>query len=326
VIDATTDDAAGQPLVSIRDALSEAQRRLGAAGVPSPGNDAIELLCHVLQTPRSRLFMSDRLAVVDRVRFERLLMRRCARVPLQHLTGRAPFRRMHLRVGTGVFVPRPETEVVAQAAIDALIALPAERRRCVDLCAGSGAIALAVATEVTGVAVDAVEIDPLAASWTRLNVEEHARQLAAAASSVTVHQADATSCAAPGGVLADAAGRVEVVVANPPYIPLDAVPEDPEVRDYDPGLALYGGPDGLDVVRGVIATAGRLLRPGGLVVIEHADVQADALAELLEHAAPMHPTRTRDADGSGGADVRWTQVASHLDLTRRPRFVTARKV
>lgn len=322
MIDATTDEAAGQPLVSIRDALSEAQRRLAAAGVPSPGNDAIELLCHVLGTPRSRLFMSDRLAVVDRVRFERLLMRRCARVPLQHLTGRAGFRRMQVRVGTGVFVPRPETEVVAQAAIDALSALPAERRRCVDLCAGSGAIGLAVATEVSGASVDSVELDPLAASWTRLNVEGHARQLAALGSAVRVHQADARTCAQGDGPLVHACGRIEVVVSNPPYIPLDAVPEDPEVRDHDPDLALYGGMDGLDVIRGVIGTAGRLLIPGGLLVLEHADVQGDAVGALLEDAAAMLPGGP-DSDGPG---VRWTAVRGHLDLTRRPRFVTARKV
>jgi release factor glutamine methyltransferase len=229
---------------------------------------------------------------------------------------------LQLRVGSGVFVPRPETEVVAQAAIDALAALPVERRRCVDLCAGSGAIALAVATEVLGAVVDAVEIDGVAAEWARRNVADHAPQIVAAGSSVTVHQADAITCAGTGGLLSDASGRVEVVIANPPYIPDAAVPRDPEVRDYDPALALYGGVDGLDVIRGVIATAGRLLRPGGLLVVEHADVQGDAVAGLLEHAAAMRPTSTAVGDPA----VRWVQVRSHLDLTRRPRFVTARKV
>jgi release factor glutamine methyltransferase len=179
-----------------------------------------------------------------------------------------------------------------------------------------------VATEVPGAAVDAIEIDGVAAEWARRNVVEHAGQIAAAGSSITVHQADALSCAEAGGPLSAASGRIEVVIANPPYIPDAAVPRDPEVRDYDPALALYGGADGLDVIRGVIRVAGRLLRPGGLLVIEHADVQGDAVAGLLEHAAPMRPASTADGDPA----VRWSQVRGHLDLTRRPRFVTARKV
>lgn len=310
MIDGLGDDAAGQPLATVRDVLSEAQRRLAAAGVASPGNDAITLLCHVLQVPRTRLLLGERITVADRVRFERLLMRRCARVPLQHLTGTAPFRRLEVRVGPGVFVPRPETEVVAQAAIDHLLAQPLPDRIAVDLCSGSGAIALALATEVPGSLVHAVELDPAAATWTQRNLDACAAQIAGVGSSVHLHVADAGTCAAPGGLLAHLAGEVRVVVANPPYIPLDAVPVDPEVREHDPARALFGGADGLDVVRAISTTAAVLLRAGGLFVVEHADVQGEQVVEIL-------------AAEQVRGHAAWADCRDHRDLTRRPRFATA---
>jgi release factor glutamine methyltransferase len=257
---------------TLRDVLVDGERRLGNAGVPTPRVDAELLLAHVLGVPRGRVFLSDPADPADTVRFESLLVRRAARVPLQHLLGEAAFRHLVLEVGRGVFVPRPETETVAELAIRALTA-GSEERLAVDLCTGSGAIALSVATEVTQSVVHAVELEGPAFAWAERNVARHADALAAAGSTVQLHQGDATT--AHEDTLAALVGRVDVVVSNPPYIPDDAVPRDPEVRDYDPPRALYGGHDGLDVVRGIAVAAAALLRPGGTVVIEHSDQQGE---------------------------------------------------
>lgn len=296
--------------VSLRDVLIDGQRRLAQAGVASPEVDATLLAAHVLGVPRGRLYLHDRLPPEQRMAYERLLSRRIARVPLQHLLGEAGFRRVTLAVGPGVFVPRPETELVAQVAIDALVAMPVGQRRAVDLCAGSGAIAFSLAVEVPGCSVSAVEVDPAAIVWTRANLERMASRIAVAGSDADVIEADATTCADPGGALADGAGRVDVVTVNPPYVPDGARVRDPEVRDHDPPRALYGGPDGLDVVRGVLRTAATLLRPGGLLVVEHSDEQGEA-------AGPL------GVPGLLHADHRWVEIADHLDLARRPRYTTA---
>lgn len=296
--------------MSLRDVLADAQRRLLAAGVPSPETDAALLASHVMGVPRGRLLLHDRMPPEQRTAFEVLLSRRASRVPLQHLLGSAPFRTIEVSVGPGVFVPRPETELVAGAAIDALRALPATERIAVDLCTGSGAVALAMAIEVGSCRVTAVEIDPAAARWARTNVERHAETIAARGSAVLVVEADATRCAAPGAPLAGIAGEAAVVTMNPPYVPQGAVVRDPEARKHDPPRALYGGPDGLDVIRGAIDTAARLARAGGLVVIEHSDEQGEVAGEAGV------PALLR-------ADGRWRDVEDHLDLARRPRFTTA---
>lgn len=226
--------------------------------------------------------------------FTELVGERAARVPLQHLTGVTHFRHLTLRVGPGVFVPRPETEVVAQAAIDAAAAL--DEPLVVDLCTGSGAIALAVKDEVGDAVVIGVEADPLAVGWARANVE-------ALGLDVEIVHDDAAQA------LGERAGAVDVVVSNPPYIPDGMVPVDPEVREHDPSIALYGGsPDGLRIPLAVAANAARLLRPGGLLVMEHADSQGESL-----------PDRLRESG-------HWGDVEDHPDLTGRPRFVTARRV
>lgn len=271
---------------------------LADAGVASAATDAIALAAHALGCSggevRRRMVLGrpidgDALAVL-----EELVDRRCERIPLQHLTGSAAFRRLVLRVGPGVFVPRPETEVVAQAAID-------EARACsrgalvVDLCAGSGAIALAVKDEAPDACVIAVEVDPLAAAWAAANLEGTGLD-------VELVIADATA-ALPGRE-----GSVDVVVSNPPYIPTGMVPVDPEVRDHDPGTALYGGSsDGLHIPLAVAARAADLLRAGGLLVMEHADTQGETLPGGLRRTG------------------RWEQVRDHLDLAGRPRYVTARR-
>ncbi|MFD6178663.1 MULTISPECIES: peptide chain release factor N(5)-glutamine methyltransferase [unclassified Isoptericola] len=287
-----------------------ATARLAEAGVPSPRVDAETLLAHALGVDRAEM---RRLAVLDRdvppevaERFSAAVARRAARAPLQHLTGVAPFRHLELAVGPGVFVPRPETEQVAQVAIDEAARVVARDGAAVvvDLCTGSGAIALAVATEVPGARVHAVELDVAAHGWAARNVAAVSRDAAGEVSRDVVHlvRGDARTA------LHDLDGTVDVVVSNPPYVPPGAVPRDPEVAEHDPAVALYGlGEDGLEVPRGVTAAAARLLRPGGLYVMEHAEVQdADARAMVAAHGG-FGPAETRD------------------DLTGRPRMVVARR-
>lgn len=295
--------------VSLRDVIADGQRRLASAGVPSPDTDAMLLAAYVKGVPRGRLLLHDRMDQTERTSYERLLTRRMARVPLQHLIGTAPFRNLELEVGPGVFIPRPETELVAQAGIDALRALPSEERRAVDLCTGSGAVAFALATEAAPAQVVAVEVDDAAVTWTRRNADALREAIESAGSRVDVVQADARTCAGDGGPLSGLRAKAAVVTMNPPYVPSGARVRDPEVRDHDPALALYGGTDGLDVIRGAIGTAAALLQPGGLLVIEHSDEQG----EEAEEGVPALLV----------ADGRWRDVADHRDLARKPRFTTA---
>jgi release factor glutamine methyltransferase len=277
--------------------LADAARRLAQAGVESPRVDAELLLAHVLGTSRTALITLDRVPDDAAARFAALLDQRADRVPLQHLTGRAPFRHLELAVGPGVFVPRPETEQLVAWVLDRLAGTP--EPVVVDLGAGSGAIALSVAHEHPGARVLAVERDPAAIEWTRANA---AARASAGDRPVEVLAGDMTDPA----LLAGLDGAVDVVVSNPPYVPDGArVPR--EVADHDPPLALWGGPDGLDVVRGLLRTAARLLRPGGGLGIEHADQQGGALPALVR---------------SHGA---FADVADHPDLAGRPRFTTARR-
>jgi release factor glutamine methyltransferase len=275
-------------LAEVRDAT----RVLAAAGVASPAHDAEELAAHVLGLSRSRLVLLDRLPADAADRYAELVRERAARVPLQHLTGVAGFRRLDLAVGPGVFVPRPETEVLVQWALDSLAG--AENPLVVDLCSGSGAIALAIADELPGARVHAVELEEHALAWAFRNV-----QLTGLA--VTLHQGDV----ADASLLASLAGTVDLVTANPPYIPIGAGVER-EVAEHDPPAALWGGEDGLATVRMVERTAHRLLRPGGLLGVEHADRQGESVPAVFP--------------GAG-----WTEVEDHPDLVGRPRFTTARR-
>ncbi len=299
------------PTRSIRDSLVDAERRLANANVPTPRVDAELLLAFVMDRPRGRLFMSDPIADDDRIRFESLVARRASRIPLQHLIGEAPFRHLVLAVGPGVFVPRPETETVAEYAIRTLKDLAgADERVVIDLCTGSGAIAIAIATEVPDTNVYAVEVDEVATSWAARNVATYADRISAARSVLTLHQADATTV--HDGVLAHLRGCVDLIVTNPPYIPDKAVPRDPEVREHDPALALFGGPDGLDIVRAIAVSATALLRSGGLLVVEHSDEQGEGAG------ASGVPYVLREA---GFLDVK-----DHKDLSGRDRITTARRV
>ncbi len=269
---------------------------LDRAGVPDPDVDAELLIGHVVGEGRGRVqaLVAMDATVDDSVRDAVLALadRRATREPLQHITGRAPFRSLELAVGPGVFVPRPETEQVAQFAIDALRAVASAEPIGVDLGTGSGAIALAMATEVPHARIIAVENSPEAFIWARRNVDESG---ASNARVVFVDLADA---------LPELDGTVDVVISNPPYIPADAIPRDPEVRLFDPEPALYGGADGLDVVRAVSRTALRLLHPGGTLVIEHGELQGAEIRALLA------------ADG-------WRAPATHRDFTTRDRATTA---
>jgi len=278
----------------VRPLLAAATAQLSAAGVDSAAQDARILLSFVTGVELVRLPLLDELDDDHVRRFRGLVDRRAERVPLQHLTGRAHFRRVELEVGPGVFVPRPETEVMTGWAIEALTEMTTLRHRplVVELGTGSGAIAKAIATELTRTDVHAVEISPAAAAYARRNLAD---------TLVELHVADMATA------LPELDGTVDLVIANPPYIPLEAyasVP--PEVRDHEPLLALFSGEDdGLDAIRVVADTAARLLRPAGFVCIEHADVQGESAVEVLvRHGA-------------------FRGVRDHLDLNARPRFVTA---
>lgn len=284
-------------------ALREAERVLAAAGIGSARVDAELLAAHLLceesgrDVGRGEVQTAALLGHAAPDGYAGLVARRARREPLQHLTGRAPFRTVELAVGPGVFVPRPETEQVAEHAVRE--ARDVVRRDgaalVVDLCTGSGAIAVAVAVEVPGAVVHAVELDAAAHGWA-------ARNVAALAPAVHLHRGDARTA------LRTLDGTVDVVVSNPPYVPPGAVPVDPEVAHHDPAVALYGlGADGLEVPRGIVAAAARLLRPGGLLVMEHAEVQDEAAR------------RTVEATGA------FVDVATATDLTGRARMVCARR-
>ncbi|WP_433369655.1 peptide chain release factor N(5)-glutamine methyltransferase [Actinoplanes sp. CA-142083] len=285
------DEHPSRPLVRtpISPALATAVAELAAAGVASPRVDAELLAAHVLQIPRGRLLLVDSMREDELRRFRVLVAERARRIPLQHLLGTAAFRHLELSVGDGVFVPRPETELLAGWGI-------AHARRgdiAVDLCSGTGAIALSLADEIKDIDVYAVERSPVALSFLRRN---------AAAFDIHVVEGDVTD----PGLLPELTGRVAVVLCNPPYVP-DGTAVPPEVADHDPAEAVFGGADGLDVIRPVIALAARLLRPGGYIGIEHDDVHGEAVPALLR------------------ADGRFTEVTAHDDLTGRPRFATGRR-
>ena len=274
--------------------VRQATGRLAAAGVASPDFDAAELLAHVLGTTRSRLPLVESVTAEQSEAYAGLVARRAAREPLQHLTGTAAFRYVELAVGPGVFVPRPETELLAGWAVEQARAVADEGRVpvVVDLCTGSGAIALAVATEVPGAQVHAVELGDPAHAWATRNL---------AGSGVDLRHGDMADA------FGDLDGTVDVVVCNPPYIPLEAYESvAPEARDHDPDLALFSGPDGLVALRVVEQVAARLLRASGVAGAEHADVQGEAAPAVFV------------------ATGRWSDVRDHPDLAGRSRFVTAR--
>lgn len=284
----------------LRPVILEAVGILREAGVHSPGADAEYLAAHVLGVDRMRLALVPVVTADQLEEFRKLVARRAERVPLQHLTGTAAMGEIDLAVGPGVFIPRPETELIFAWALGQLEALGHEHQPVVvDLCTGSGALALAIAHARPDAQVYAVELDPEALAWARRN----ALQLADEGDTpIDLQSGDVADPA----LLEELDGRVDVVVSNPPYIP-ESAQLDPEVADHDPHRALFGGPDGLDVIRPMIPTIARLLRPGGTVAIEHDDTNGSGVAALLA------------AEGAFAA------VLEHPDLAGKPRFVVARR-
>jgi release factor glutamine methyltransferase len=278
------------------DEIAMAAARLAEAGVESPRADAELIAAHVHGVARSALHTVPD-AAFD-ARFWDDIARRVSREPLQHITGLAYFRYLDLEVGPGVFVPRPETEVMTGWAIDELRKMDVAEPTVADLGTGSGAIALAIAQEVPRAQVHAVEADPLARSWTQRNIARCEAAAPHLAGRVTLHAADFAA------VLGDLDGGIDLVISNPPYIPFNSwVP--PEVGEYDPATALWGGADGLDAIRVIERVAKRLLRPGGLVAVEHGAPQGAAVYWVF-------------AEENG-----WRATRNHSDLAGRDRFVTA---
>jgi release factor glutamine methyltransferase len=309
-------------VTSLRNAVRDAVATLAGAGIDSAEADAVALAAHVLKTTTSDVHKLMIMGAPVPDGLDDLVAERARRVPLQHLTGKAGFRRLELSVGPGVFVPRFETEFVAGLAIMYLrkprdssaqpgaspgtvhstapglgvvdpTPSPGVRSVVVDLCSGSGAIALAIKDEVPAAEVHGVELSDLAHAWAIRNRDDLGLD-------VDIRLGDATLA------FPDLEAGVDVVVSNPPYIPVGVVPNDPEVRDHDPEVALYGGSsDGLRIPLEVAARAGVLLRPGGFFVMEHADVQGDSVPAAL---------RTTGL---------WRDIQDHEDLNGRPRAVTA---
>ena len=277
-----------------RELVKHAAEQLRAAGVPSPENDARLLLSHVLGEDPGLWWSRREVEPADVQTYDLLVARRAERIPLQHLTGVSYFGNVELRVGPGVFIPRPETETMMAWACAELRSRQADSARpqlAVDLCTGSGAIALSLAKEVPAAEIYAVELSADALSWAEQNL---------AGTDVRLVQADMADA------LSELDGTVDVVTANPPYVPLEAYDSVAvEARDHDPSLALFSGMDGLDAIRIVTKVAARLLRPGGVLTFEHAEVQAESAPQVVldsEHFA---------------------QIRDRADLTGRPRFVTA---
>jgi release factor glutamine methyltransferase len=283
-----------QPL---RLAILEAERILTAAGVDSARTDAELLAAHVLGVERTRLPLVPLVdpPVVDAI--GRLVAERARRVPLQHLTGWVGIAGITLVVGPGVFVPRPETELLLSWGLTAIAEVP--NPTVVDLCTGSGALALALANARPDAVVHGVDVDLAALAWARRNAEYRA---AGGDTPMLLHAGDV----ADSTLLSELDGTVDLVLCNPPYVPVGtAVP--PEVAEHDPNLAVFAGPTGLDTIRQVITCAARLLRPGGVLAIEHDDTQGESVPALLASRRVL------------------TDIEDHPDLAGRPRYSTARR-
>lgn len=283
---------------SLRSAILSATETLRQAGVPSADVDAQELAAHLLGVSRTRLGLTPLVEPAWVGEYQELIARRAERIPLQYLLGTVQFGRARIAVGPGVFVPRPETESLVHWALQAIADLPSPI--VVDLCAGSGAIALALSAARPDARVIAVERSDAALSWARRNVVRHVNT---GGSPVELRGGDILD----QRLMADLDAAVDLVTANPPYVP-DGTPVEPEVADHDPPDAVFGGPDGLSLIRPLISVAAGLLKVGGVLAIEHDDSQGESVPDLLRARRVL------------------TDVADHDDLAGRPRFVTATRV
>ncbi|MDA3659444.1 peptide chain release factor N(5)-glutamine methyltransferase [Mycobacterium xenopi] len=275
----------------LRQAIACAAAVLAEAGIGSARYDAEELAAHLAGVERGRLPLLDPPDEQFFDQYRDLVSARSRRVPLQHLTGTVAFGPVTLQVGPGVFIPRPETEAMLEwACTQQLGAGPV----IVDLCTGSGALAVALARHWPHARVIAVDDSETAVDYARRN---------AAGTAAEVVLADVT---APG-LFRDLDGKVDLLVANPPYIP-DCASLETEVAQYDPPHAVFGGPDGMAVIAAVVGHAGRLLRPGGLLAVEHDDAASAQTVEIV--------CNTRCFD----------DIVARRDFAGRPRFVTARRM
>ncbi|MYR06091.1 peptide chain release factor N(5)-glutamine methyltransferase [Gordonia sp. SID5947] len=279
--------------------LSWATQVLGQAGIDSARGDAEWLLAAVLGIDRGRLLVADGLDDDTRARFRALVARRTMRIPLQHIVGTAAFGPAELAVGPGVFIPRPETELLAEWAVG-IGARAGGTATIVDLCSGSGALAIAIATMLPTARLWAVERSPAALEWLRRNV---ASAPPGVADRITVVAADVTDVEQMRIGLPW--GSVDVVVANPPYVP-QAATVSPEVA-HDPADAVFGGADGMSVITPMLPIIAELLMPGGAMGVEHDDTTSAAVLAAVESVGVFDDVRARD------------------DLAGRPRFVTARR-
>ena len=277
-------------MTRLRQAIDEATRVLTEASVTSPRVDAEELAAHVACTDRGQLALLDIVGDDFFSRYADLIAARAKRIPLQHLTGTAAFGPLNLDVGPGVFIPRPETEALLEWA--AAQQLPPEPL-IVDLCSGSGALAAALARHEPAARVIGVDISADAMAYAHRNT---------AGTSVELRVGDVCD----PGLFDDLDGLVDLVVANPPYLP-DGVELEPEVAEYDPPQALFGGPDGTSFVPAISALAGRWLVCGGLLAIEHDDTASAVVVALVRRTSLFE------------------NVVAHADFAGRPRFVTARR-
>ena len=306
---------------SLAELVDQGHRLLAQSGLPTPLNDARLLLADALGRDLHQL---DQALLLNRTaeelltnegsrrqaddfqtaaldRYQSYLQRRAGREPLQYILGHAYFRYLDIRLGPGVFIPRPETEMVVQAGVDALTGV--DHPLAVDLCSGSGAIGLSLATEVPGAQVRAVELDTEAYRWGALNAAAQEAAIREAGSDYQLLLADATEPA----TLSDLDAQVDLVISNPPYVPMDAIPSQPEVRDWDPDLALYGGsPDGCLLPCRILDRAMVLLAPGGLLVMEHDASQGPAMVAAAQERG-------------------YVQAGTHQDLAGRDRYLTARR-
>lgn len=276
-------------MTDLRQAIIAATATLTQAGINSARTDAELLAAHVAGTERGRLGLLGAPEFDFFERYDRAVAARAKRTPLQHITGIAAFGPVLLQVGPGVFIPRPETEALLEWALSQ--ALP-RGAVIVDLCTGSGALAIALASQRSESRVIAVDDDAGALDFAHRNAIHTTVQLV---------RGDVTDVK----LLPELAGSVDLVVANPPYLPSGSA-LGPEVAEHDPPHALFGGPDGMAVIGPLVANAARWLKRGGLLAVEHDDTTAEATAGLI------------NATGLFG------DVTAHRDLSGRPRFVTAR--
>lgn len=285
------------PQVRVADEIARAARQLDETGVATARVDAEWLMCHVLDIDRGRLLIADDLSADAAARYRNLVDRRAQRIPLQHLTGSAAFGPLQLSVGPGVFVPRPETEWLLEWAVSGLSGAPAPV--VVDLCSGSGALAIGVAALVPAARVFAVEKSPEAWEWLHRNIID-----CEVADRCVAVCADVTDVRTALDALMEAGltGPADLVVSNPPYVP-EGTDTSAEVH-WDPHAAVFGGDDGMSVITPMLPLIGALLGPAGRAGIEHDETTAPA---VLAAAA------------AGGV---FAEITGHDDLTGRPRFVT----